>query len=221
MVVPRTREYGHGHDGTGDKEGAGTDHGASARDRHADRSRLLERRGGSASRDLAQDCQGALRRVAAEARCEASAADSDRVPTSDRRRPACLGTPLADGCPTPPLIECARGYSRCRGRHQISGPAVLGSQRGSSPPGSYGKYRDSRHSAATPRHPAAATPRAAGRIAGSREDARGSGGLREDDSGRAVGRYRRPPAGVVHRAPVVDRCRGAGTRAWREPLQSS
>ena len=100
--------------------------------------------------------------------------------------------------PTPPLIECARGYSGCRGRASDLRPRGVGSLRGSSPPGSYGKYRDSRHSAATPGHPAAAPLGASGRIAGSGEDARGSRGLREDDSGRAMGGYRRPPPGMVH-----------------------
>ena len=47
--------------------------------------------------DLPQDRQGALRRAAAEARREAQAADPDRLPASDRRRSACLGTPLAAG----------------------------------------------------------------------------------------------------------------------------
>src|SRR6476646_2586115 len=60
---------------------------APAPDRCADRARVLEQRGRRASRHLAQDSEGALRRAAPEARRAEAAADSCRVQGAHRRGP--------------------------------------------------------------------------------------------------------------------------------------
>src|SRR5918995_2876378 len=62
-------------------------HRTPAASRAADRRRVLERRGRRATRDLASNGEGALRRVAAEARRAAAPADPCRVSRPHGRRP--------------------------------------------------------------------------------------------------------------------------------------
>ena len=219
MIVPRTREYGHGHDGTVDKKGAGADHRASARivtliaagcSNEEVGVRLgISPRTAKAHSDVLRQKLGVRRRR--------------QIPIAYRLltgEDPLAAERAADGRRTPPLIGCARGDSGCRGRTDL-GPAVLGSMRESSHSGQLWQV---------PRQQAlcsaagSSSGRGSWRFSTNRRLASGRSWLRrlrEDDSGRAMGRYRRPPPGVVHRTPLVDGCRGAGTRVGASRLPSS
>src|SRR5687767_12142854 len=76
---------------------------------------MLERRGGSAARDLPQNGEGALRRAAAETRRKAQTPDSDRIPPSDGRGPPVGGAPLRTRGAAAPLTRAPAGHREAAG----------------------------------------------------------------------------------------------------------
>ena len=100
-----TEESRHGEN---DHRTRGSADRPAARGRGAHRGRVLERRGGTLSRDLRADGEGAQRCTSPEARRRAPQADPGGVPAADGRRPV-RPSPRQAPFPTEPLTASARG----------------------------------------------------------------------------------------------------------------